>query len=212
QVVTYTLTATDNGNTTLHNVSVSDSPSLGGFSCTPSIPVASLAPGASVVCTGTHAITQADLDNGSFTDTASATSNEVNAPNAPDTITATQSPSISIDKTTNGSDGPFIPVGAPITWNYHVHNTGNVTLTNVTVTDDHAAVNIDCDGGTNTLTDNVIASLAPGASVDCTATGVATAGAYTNTGTATGTPPVGADVTATDTSSYFGSDPSISID
>jgi uncharacterized repeat protein (TIGR01451 family) len=60
QVITYTLTATNSGNTTLHNVSVSDSPALVGFSCTPSIPVASLAPGASIVCTGTHSITQAD--------------------------------------------------------------------------------------------------------------------------------------------------------
>jgi uncharacterized repeat protein (TIGR01451 family) len=88
QVVTYTLTATNSGNITLHNVSVSDSPALDGFSCTPSIPVASLAPGGTVTCTGTHAITQADLDAGSFADTASATSNEDNAPNADDTVYA----------------------------------------------------------------------------------------------------------------------------
>src|SRR5438874_1927896 len=42
QVVTYTLVATNEGNTTLHKVEVSDSPALEGFSCTPSIPVASL--------------------------------------------------------------------------------------------------------------------------------------------------------------------------
>jgi hypothetical protein len=86
QVVTFTLTAKNEGNTTLHNVSVSDAPALDGFSCTPSIPVASLAPGASVVCTGTHTITSADMAALSFSDTASATSDEDNAPDADDTI------------------------------------------------------------------------------------------------------------------------------
>ena len=88
QVVKYTITATNEGNTTLHEVTVSDSPALEGFSCTPTIPAASLAPGASITCTGTHTITQADIDNGSFKDTASATSKEATAPNAEDTITA----------------------------------------------------------------------------------------------------------------------------
>jgi uncharacterized repeat protein (TIGR01451 family) len=86
QVVTYTLTATNSGNTTLHNVTVSDAPALDGFSCTPSIPVVSLAPGGTIVCTGTHTITVADLNAGSFTDTGSASSTETSAPNAPDTV------------------------------------------------------------------------------------------------------------------------------
>jgi uncharacterized repeat protein (TIGR01451 family) len=87
QVVTYTLTATNNGNTTLHNVTVSDAPALDSFTCLPGLPVASLDPGDSVICTGTHSITQADLDAGSFTDTASASSDEVDAPDADDTVT-----------------------------------------------------------------------------------------------------------------------------
>jgi uncharacterized repeat protein (TIGR01451 family) len=86
QVITYTLTATNNGNTTLHNVTVSDAPALDGFACLPAIPAASLDPGASVVCTGTHTITQADLTAGSFTDTGSASSDEDAAPDAEDTV------------------------------------------------------------------------------------------------------------------------------
>ena len=46
QLVTYTLTATNSGNVTLHNVSVSDAPALDSYACSPSIPAASLAPGA----------------------------------------------------------------------------------------------------------------------------------------------------------------------
>ena len=90
QVVTYTLTATNTGNITLHDVTVSDTPDLDGFSCLPTIPVATLAPGDAVVCTGTHAITQADLDAGTFSDTGHATSTETDAPDAPDTIQAAQ--------------------------------------------------------------------------------------------------------------------------
>jgi uncharacterized repeat protein (TIGR01451 family) len=41
-----------------------------------------------VVCTGTHSITQGDLNAGSFKDTASATSEEADAPDASDTVFA----------------------------------------------------------------------------------------------------------------------------
>jgi uncharacterized repeat protein (TIGR01451 family) len=70
QVVTYTIVATNTGNVTLHNVTVTDTPALTGFSCSPTIPVANLAPGASITCTGTHSITAGDLSSGSFKDTA----------------------------------------------------------------------------------------------------------------------------------------------
>ena len=43
----------------VYNVTVSDMPALEGFSCIPSIPAAELAPGKSITCTGTHAISAA---------------------------------------------------------------------------------------------------------------------------------------------------------
>jgi MYXO-CTERM domain-containing protein len=85
QVITFTLTATNIGNQTLTNVNVSDAPALDNYSCTPAIP-ATLAPGASVVCTGTYTITQADLTNPMVSDTASATSDQASAPGAGDTL------------------------------------------------------------------------------------------------------------------------------
>jgi len=109
QVVTYTLTATNTGNVTLHNVTVSDTPALSGFSCTPAIPVATLAPNASVVCTGTHTITQADLDAGSFTDTGHATSTETAAPDAPDTIQAATEQVSPAGGTTTSSSSTIAP-------------------------------------------------------------------------------------------------------
>jgi uncharacterized repeat protein (TIGR01451 family) len=63
-VIHYTITATNTGNVTLHNVVVTDS-QVSDLSCDPSTPV-DLAPGDSIDCTASHTITQADLDAGSF--------------------------------------------------------------------------------------------------------------------------------------------------
>ena len=115
-------------------------------------------------------------------------------------------PSIDIEKHTNGQDadnptGPIIPVGDAVLWEYFVSNTGDVDLSNVTVTDDQG-VAVSCP-----QTD-----LAVGESMTCTGNGTAAAGQYANIGTATGTPPVGPPVDDTDPSHYFGADPAISIE
>jgi LPXTG-motif cell wall-anchored protein len=114
--------------------------------------------------------------------------------------------SINIEKATNGYDadtptGPFIPVGAAVTWTYVVTNTGEVTLSNIIVVDDQ--------GVTVTMPKT---TLAPGESMTGTAHGTAVAGQYANLGTVTGTPPEGSDVTASDPSHYFGSNASIDIE
>lgn len=125
----------------------------------------------------------------------------------------TEVPSISIIKSTNTVDadvapGPFIAVGGAVTWTYRVENTGSTALGDVVVTDDKD-VAVTCPA----------TSLAVGASMTCTATGTAVAGAYANIGSVVGTPLdetgeplVGVDaVTDDNPSHYFGSQPSISI-
>jgi hypothetical protein len=107
-------------------------------------------------------------------------------------------PELTIEKRTNGEDadsapGPYIPVGDAVSWDYAVRNTGNVTLTNVSVTDDRG-VTVSCPGNT----------LAPDEGMTCSASGTAAAGQYANVGTASGTPPVGEDASASDPSHYFG--------
>ena len=97
QVINYTLTAKNTGNMTLHNVTLTDDPSLDGYTCTPT-PPATLAPGDSIVCTGSHTVTQADLDNGSFKDTAKGTSDESPPDTADDTVTADKNPKLSVTK------------------------------------------------------------------------------------------------------------------
>ncbi len=113
---------------------------------------------------------------------------------------------VTIRKLTNGEDakqppGPFITAGEPVTWTYAITNTGNVTVTAVTVVDDQPGVIPDCPFDT----------LGPGEQKECTASSVAIEGQYENVGTAFGTPPMGDPVTANDASHYFGTTPSIKI-
>lgn len=110
-----------------------------------------------------------------------------------------QQPSIDIEKSTNGEDadtptGPQILVGDPVNWVYVVTNTGDVTLNNVTVTDDQG-VAVSCPQTT----------LAPQESMSCTASGIAVAGQYANVGSVVGTPTSGGStVEDSDPSHYFG--------
>ena len=196
QLVTYTLTATNTGHVTLHNVTVSDSPALDGFSCTPSVPVASLAPGASIVCTGTHSITQADLDAGSFKNTASATSTEANAPDATDTVCANQNAKLGLTKTDDLNPAKYDHVGQLVTYTLTATNTGNITLHNVTVSDNPPLDGFSCTPAIP------VASLAPGASIVCTGTHSITqadldAGSFKNTASATSTEANAPDATVT---------------
>jgi plastocyanin len=114
---------------------------------------------------------------------------------------------VELIKSTNGQDantapGPFIKIGDPVTWTYQVTNTGNVELNNVSVTDDKG-VAITCDDTT----------LAPQASMTCTASGTAVAGQYANIGSVKADPPTGFSlVSDSDPSHYFGGDASINIE
>src|SRR5207253_858010 len=84
QLITYTYTITNSGNTTLAGpFSISDN-KQGTISPCGSGP---LAPGASTSCTSTHTITQADLDAGFITNVATASGNGVTSPPVSVTVT-----------------------------------------------------------------------------------------------------------------------------
>ncbi len=89
-------------------------------------------------------------------------------------------PSVDIEKATNGEDadtptGPIIIVGNQVNWTYVVTNTGDVTLTDIQVTDNQG-VAVTCPKDILTV----------GESITCTASGVAVAGQYANIGTVIG--------------------------
>lgn len=180
-VIGYTFVVTNSGNTTLSGPFVVEDDKATDESCPAT---ASLAPGASITCTASYTITQADLDAGSLTNIASATNGTVTSNEDSVTVNAASGPGLSLVKT--ASVTTFDSAGDVIDYSYVVTNTGNVSLAGpVVVTDDKATVA--CPDLT-TVGDND-ANLDPGESVTCTASYTVTradvdAGGVTNNATA----------------------------
>ncbi len=170
---TFTVTVTNTGDTTLHNVTVTD-PLAGG--CARTLPA--LAAGAIITYRCTSVVGSA-----TFTNTATVTGTDITGRPVTDLSSAhveVVHPALALTKTANITAAA---PGDPIVFTLVATNTGDITLVDVTVTDPSAPA---CDNTLNTL--------APGAylSFDCTVT-APTAG-YTNTATAIGRPagcPVG---------------------
>ena len=105
-------------------------------------PDTTLAPGASTTCTATYTVTQADVDNGSVTDTATASGTPPSGP-AGDlaavdgvSVPVPAGPAITIVK--SATPAQVHAAGDVVTYRFTVTNTGNVTLTGVAVTDTQA--------------------------------------------------------------------------
>lgn len=209
-VVHYALTITNTGNVTLTNVTLTDpganpgSIDCNGAAAGTGLPLPSLAPSASQDCTATHTVTQDDVDNGNYTNTATTVGTPPSGPNVSDDDTASvdipMNASILLDKSEKSS-GPYA-VGEQIAYELVATNNGNVTLKNVTVTDNNADSTPDCNGAL-AGTGQPIPTLPVGASVTCTAVHTVTqpdvdAGNVHNVAIATGTPPKGGNVTDTD--------------
>lgn len=200
--VTYSYKVTNTGETPLKDVTVDE----GDFSGTGGKPqpvcpsgAASLAPGAEVTCTATYRLTQADVDAGQVTNTATATGTPPSgtpptSPPSTTTVTVPPEPSLTVVKK---ADRRKLVVGQTVTYSYTVTNTGNVTVDDVKVDEGEFTGS----GQTSPVTcPDTTASMAPGASVTCTSTYQVTAadvsrGSLTNTATATGQPPQGPPVT-----------------
>ncbi|MBM6401831.1 DUF7507 domain-containing protein [Phycicoccus sonneratiae] len=198
--IVFSFVVRNSGNVDLDTVALSD-PKLGlpALTC----PATTLAVGASMTCTAvSYTVTQADVDAGAVNNTASVSGR---APNGV-TTTATSSTSTALppaprlsltksvaevtDVNANGVTDP----GDRIRYTFSLTNTGNVTLSSLTVTDAKLGLSaVACATG----------SLAPGATVTCTTSPVytvtsadVTAGAVTNTATAAAAAVTGGSVTS----------------
>ena len=200
--ISYTITATNGGNETLTEVTLDD-PMV-------TIPAASyewpdskhpgqLLAGESVTATATYSITQADIDAGTVRNTATASATSVDGdeiasdPNDPRSSTDTEIgrvPGLSLAK--SATPESVTEVGDVISYRFKVTNTGNVTVTGLSVEDVP-------DAPAGPLTegpDCPVTTLAPGATTTCTGSYKVTQqdldhGAIDDTATASADPPAG---------------------
>jgi len=129
-VITYTYTVTNSGNVTLTGVSVTDD-KLGVIT----LDKTTLAPGESASGTASYNVTQADIDAGNdIVNTATASSSQGASDQDSATVTIEQQKAVQIEKTATPTTVSV--AGTIITYTYAVTNSGNVTLTGVSVTDD----------------------------------------------------------------------------
>src|SRR5207249_1867027 len=134
QVLNYTVTVSNTGNIDLTGVTVSD-----GF-VTLTGGESTLAGGASEVLTGSHVVTQADLDAGTaLVNTASVTDAQRDTGTSSVTTLVDQDPGLTIGKiVSTTSDHPTFPTRRSsdlqvLNYTVTVSNTGNIDLTGVTV-------------------------------------------------------------------------------
>ncbi|MFC4222445.1 DUF7507 domain-containing protein [Lysinibacter cavernae] len=199
QSIEYRFVATNTGNVTLNTITVSETQFSGaGVAPTVACPAqaSSLLPGESVICTATYVSTLTDVDAGVITNTAVASAlgqGGASVDSLPSSATVIANPLRSVSLLKTAAPAKADQSGESITYSYVITNTGTVTLSDVGITESSfsgtgAAPVVSCPAGAQ--------SLAPSASVTCTAAYEATqpdidAGQITNTATAHGTAPAG---------------------
>ena len=186
-VLTFQVTATNNGNVPLTHVQVSDPLTSPNSKTCPNLAV-----GASCVLTGTYTVTATDVSNGAINNTGSATANEFcgegctffrSSLSTP--VAATPVPAMTVVKqlthNADNDDSGNVSVGDVLTFTVTATNTGTATLTNVQVSDPLTTPNsANCASvpvnGTCVLTGNytVKTSDAQNGSINNTGTAIAT--------------------------------------
>ena len=213
-IVTYEITVQNTGNVTLENVVVKDTLSVEGahvtFTATDggtdngdgTVAFDVLAPGAKKTLTATYEVTQADVDaQQEITNAVTATGDDPEGgeptPDDPDPVPVKPEDKgghLTVAKTSDVAEGTKLALGDVVTYTITVTNDGNVTVSDVAITDELVGW-IGDDA-------KKIDSLAPGEAKSFEATYTVTeadilAGKVVNNATATGTTPEGGDPTVT---------------
>ena len=200
QNVAYTFVVTNTGNVTLTDLTVADTfTAPAGPALTVACPTTTLAAGATTTCTATYSVTQADLDAGTIRNSATAGATSpagatVISPASTATVTSTPAGALTVVK--SASPTTVSTVGQAVTYSFVVTNTGNVTVSDVAVTDTFTA-----PGGPVPTISCPSTTLAPGASTTCTATYAASAadfdaGSIRNSATVSGRTPANVTLTS----------------
>jgi uncharacterized repeat protein (TIGR01451 family) len=173
-------------------VGVAD-PLIAGLVCAPIALTGDMAPGDVTTCTGTYAATQDDIDsngggNGVIENTATLSSDELPDETDGANVPVVSSPAMTLVKASTTTIIDAADDVVPYT--FVITNTGNTTLTNVSLSDN----NVDAPPVCNPVAP---ATLAPAAVMNCTAQHTVTAQEFQNlntlvnvaTATSTQTPP-----------------------
>ena len=174
-VISYSIVVTNTGAITLSGVNITD-PNATLGTCTPALPVASLAAGASITCSASHTVTSGEVTAGSVSNIATAStttgpianvnSNTVNTsvvPPAQNPPAQSNNPNVSITKALKGPAPK--KAGDPVVYSVKVTNTGNVQINDNKIIDPDGRTLV-CPPSANVL--------AVGASVECEVTYVVT--------------------------------------
>lgn len=206
ETIAYTFLVTNVGTVSVSGVGIDE----GDFSGT-GAPVAvtcagatTLAPGEQTSCTGSYTITQADVDAGRVDNAATATGTSaggqpVVSPTSSVGVSIAADSSLTIVKSAVAGTPD---VGETVSYRFQVTNTGNTTLTDVTVTEDAFS-----GSGPAPVVDCPAATLAPDETMTCAADYVITQadadrGQVQNEASATAQPPAGAPQVQAPPSSY----------
>jgi gliding motility-associated-like protein/uncharacterized repeat protein (TIGR01451 family) len=159
--IAYTFEVENTGNVTLTDISIDDE--MEGLSAVSPTSVASLAPNTKTTFTATYTATQADVDFGKIDNTAIALGNfgiiEVSDTTSVAIPSVAQIPSLQIIKR---ADKIAFQLGDEIAYTFEVENTGNVTLTDLSIEDEME--------GLSAISPASVASLAPNTKTTFTAT------------------------------------------
>jgi uncharacterized repeat protein (TIGR01451 family) len=223
--ILYTVTVSNTGNQTLTNVVVTDPLAITTTNPTGQIgTIASFAAGTSQNFTFTYDVTQTDIDNngagdGDVDNIATATSTQTGLVTASTETPILQSPAIDIEKLVSidggltfvdadTAQGPTLNQGTDPIFKFIVTNTGNVTLSNITVSDSDFDLNGAASGTSISIATLAANNNAVGGPDESSFTFTAPwqAGQHTNTATAS-TTFNGAIVRDSDDANYFGQTP-----
>jgi len=182
QQITYTVNVRNSGNQTISNLVVTDA-LQGAVAEAKCADLGSLAPGESTSCQVTYQVTQADIDAGSpIHNVAVAKGTDENDRPVINTgdvdVDVAQNPDITLEKSVSETTG--VSEDDELIYSFLVTNTGNVSLSNVTIdegafTGTGTAPQIDADtcdvvAGSATIAANGDVVLAPGGAIRCFST------------------------------------------
>jgi uncharacterized repeat protein (TIGR01451 family) len=147
ELIDYSFTIKNTGSLTLSNISITDVP----ITINGSLTTLAVSATDNTTFTGTYTLTQPDIDNGFVSNSATVnaqdpSANNVSAPSNNGNALITNVPTsatISLTKSgvfVDGNGDGFAQVGETIDYTFNVANTGNLTLSNVTISDPLMAV------------------------------------------------------------------------